>query len=206
VLAVSFHEAAHAWAANRLGDPTAKELGRVTMNPAKHVDIIGSLVVPLFLIVAGGFMFGWAKPVPVRIDNLNNPKRDNAIVSAAGPASNLLLALAAAFLLRILLLLPDAMSFFTEPLTYLCIGLIFINVILAVFNLIPIPPLDGSGVLAAFLPDEWAEKYLSIGAFGMIIVLVILILDPLHIGFWPKIIHPVVNGLVMLFHVVAGIR
>lgn len=205
MLAVSFHEAAHAWVADRLGDPTARQLGRVTMNPLKHIDPVGSVIVPLFLSLAGGIMFGWAKPVPVQVHLLNKPKRDEALVSVAGPISNLVLALVAAILLRVLLMLPASIETAVEPFKYLAIGLIFINVILAVFNMIPIPPLDGSHVVAFFLPDEAAERFMSIGMYGMILVLVLIIMDPLNIGFWPRVIQPIVVAFMGLFEKIAGI-
>jgi Zn-dependent protease len=203
ILAVAFHEAAHGWAANRLGDPTAKLMGRVSLNPIRHIDLVGSIIVPVFLSLAGNFMFGWAKPVPVIRENLNNPRRDNALVAVAGPTSNLLLALAAAILTRALLLLPAAVEFFVAPLVSLCLGLILINTILAVFNMIPIPPLDGSHVLAAFLPVEAAEKYESVGQWGMFLIIILVSWNPL--GLWTKIMNPAIMKFVMLFQTVAGI-
>ena len=203
ILAVSFHEAAHAWVADKLGDSTARLLGRVSLNPIRHVDLIGSIIVPIALaLMPGGFMFGWAKPVPVNSMNLGNPKRDDALVSAAGPASNLVLALFAAILMRLAALLPDSSSFLRDPLLLLMFYLVFIDVILAVFNMIPIPPLDGSGVLAAFLPDAAAEMYLSIRTFGMFIIMALVVADPL--GIWSHFFSPVVMHITNIFGRVAG--
>lgn len=204
LLAVSFHEAAHAWSADRLGDSTARLEGRVTLNPLRHIDLVQSVLVPILLILTLGFAFGSAKPVPVVTSNLNNPRRDSALVSAAGPASNLLLAFGAAVMMRFLVALPEAGEFFTKPLFHLCNGLVLINVILAVFNMIPIPPLDGSGVVAAFLPEDWADRYLAIGQFGFLI-LILLIFDPLQIGFWEKGVQPFVLALNNLYMMIAGL-
>jgi len=206
ICAVSFHEAAHAWTANRLGDPTAGMLGRVTLNPIRHIDPIGSVLVPLFLAVSGsGFMFGWAKPVPVQLHNLSNPKRDNAFIAAAGPVSNLLLALLSAFLLRTISFAPDFLFPVLEPLMNFCAALIFVNVILAIFNIIPIPPLDGGSVLAGFLPDEAAEKYMSMRSYGMLIILLLFMIDPLNMRIWERFIAPIVSTLNRLFWAIGGL-
>lgn len=206
ILAVSFHEAAHAWAADRLGDPSARMMGRVTLNPVKHIDPIGSLLVPLFLAVSGaGFMFGWAKPVPVYLHNLSDPKRDNGLIAAAGPGSNLLQALLAAFLLRTFTFAPDFLFPAIKPFMTFCAASIFVNVILAIFNMVPIPPLDGGSVLAGFLPDDMAEKYMSIRGYGMLIILLIFIIDPLNLGIWERFIAPIVLALNRLFWAIGGI-
>ncbi len=206
ILAVSFHEAAHAWAANRLGDPSAKMMGRVSLNPIRHIDLVGSVIVPLFLAVSGaGVMFGWAKPVPVYLHNLSNPKRDNALIAAAGPASNLLQALFAAFLMRTLSFAPNFVYPLIEPFTTFCAASIFINIILAIFNLIPIPPLDGGSVLAGFLPDEAAEKLMSLRSYGMLIIVLLFFFDPLKLEIWPKVISPIVTFLNRVFWAIGGL-
>ncbi|MCB1153539.1 site-2 protease family protein [bacterium] len=206
ILAVSVHEAAHAWVAWKLGDATAQMLGRVTLNPVRHIDPFGSVIVPIILAVSGGGMFGWAKPVPVDTGNLEEPKKDHALIAAAGPISNLLLALVAAFLLRGLLFLPESLIFVVKPLANLMYALIWINVILAVFNMLPIPPLDGSKVVAILLPDDAAEAYMSIGAYGFLIILLVFFFDPFHLNIWGKYLAPVIQTGTGFFESVAGLK
>lgn len=158
--AVILHEYAHGWAALKLGDPTAKILGRLTLNPIKHIDPIGTILVPIITKLTLGFPFGWAKPVPVNFANLRNPKQDMIFVALAGPATNIVLALIATLLLP---LSPD-----------LFIMAIGINLMLAIFNMIPIPPLDGSRVVAGLLPTPLARQYLYLEPFGFIILLVLI--------------------------------
>lgn len=158
--AVILHECAHGWVALKFGDPTAKLLGRLTLNPFKHIDPIGTVLVPIITKLTLGFPFGWAKPVPVNFANLNNPKRDMIFVALAGPAVNIVLALAASFLYP-----------FGPKIFGLAVG---INLMLATFNMMPIPPLDGSRVVAGLLPTSLARKYLYLEPFGFIIVIVLL--------------------------------
>ena len=162
LIAVVFHEVAHGWVANRLGDPTAKNLGRLTLNPIAHIDLFGTILVPVMLIVANSpFVFGYAKPVPVNFFNLRNPKRDMMWVAAAGPVMNLLLALGFVVVWR--LFLPQsradlASSAFLTPLVLMAQGGLLINISLAVFNLFPLPPLDGGRVLVGLLPEPWSVQ------------------------------------------------
>jgi len=194
LFAITIHEASHGWAAYRMGDPTAYNLGRVSINPIVHIDPIGTILLPILLPLLHLPPFGWAKPVPVNPYNLRNPRRDNLVISAAGPLSNLLTAFVALILLLILKFASPAIAFFLRnfelsravlprgfyPLEGLAMVLYFaglINIYLAVFNLIPVPPLDGSGVLMGLLSDEAAQKYDRIRPFGFIIVLALLYLN-----------------------------
>ena len=189
LFSVVIHECAHAIAAERAGDPTARMLGRITLNPVPHIDPIGSILVPVLLIVTNStFFIAWAKPVPVNPYNFRNPRRDDIIVSFAGPLSNLILAVAfALLLLAVIVLVPAAreMSFWQSSYFKLFNYAIWINLILAFFNLIPIPPLDGSHILRNVLPPEAARKYDRIQPYGFIILLAAIYFNLLAIFFLP---------------------
>lgn len=180
IFSLVIHEMAHAWTALRLGDPTARDAGRLTLNPIPHLDPVGSVLVPAVLALTGSIMLGWAKPVPVNPGRLNNPRDDHPRVAAAGPLSNLLLALLAATGLGLALRFggPAAWSG-VGPAGFLVVlfrGGILINVVLAVFNLLPLPLLDGSWILQRFLPPAVRARYQALGRYGMPIVVGFLLL------------------------------
>lgn len=176
LFAITVHEVAHGWAARRLGDPTAMMLGRLTLNPVKHVDPLGTVLIPaLLLFMHAPFLFGWAKPVPVTWQNLHNPKRDMALVAAAGPAANLLMALLWALLAKLGLALAPSLGSFALPMVLMGKVGITINLVLMVLNLLPLPPLDGGRVLVGLLPGPLAWKVSRIEPYGFPILLVLLI-------------------------------
>ena len=177
ITAITLHEAAHGWVAWKLGDDTARRAGRVTFNPARHIDPFGTLVLPaLLLLMRVPFVFGYAKPVPVNFARLRRPRRDMVWVAAAGPASNLVMAYLAALLLYAAVHVPGtAGSWVFENLK----NALLLNVVLAVFNLLPIPPLDGSRVVLGLLPRDLAIRYARLERYGMAIVVGLIALPPL---------------------------
>ena len=177
LIAITFHEAAHAYAAWRLGDDTALRAGRVTFNPLKHVDAFGTIVVPALLLVAGSpFLFGWAKPVPVAFNRLTRPRRDMALVAVAGPLTNVMLAFASAMLLHLVWLAPEPTSRWLAQTLYQSLVL---NLVLAIFNLLPIPPLDGSRILLSVMPGVLARPYAKLERFGLLILLGLVFVVPM---------------------------
>lgn len=171
LFALSIHESAHAWTADRFGDPTARLMGRVTLNPLAHIDLIGTIIFPVMLAVIGAPVFGWAKPVMVNPNNLRNRRRDGMLVSAAGPVSNLL---TAAVTILVFLALKGTGLLASPPVFTILLFLIIINIYLAVFNLIPIPPLDGSGVLEGMLRGSALRAYEQIRPYGFFILILII--------------------------------
>ncbi|HEY5601537.1 MAG TPA: site-2 protease family protein [Gammaproteobacteria bacterium] len=174
LFAITVHEVAHGWVAKRLGDPTAMLMGRLTLNPLKHIDPIGTVLLPIAMLVITGFMFGWAKPVPITWDNLKHPKRDIALVAVAGPTANLLMALFWALVLKIALLLPASAATVSIPLSYMGFAGIFINGILMILNLLPLPPLDGGRIMSSLLPGPWSYKFSRLEPYGLLILMVLL--------------------------------
>ena len=176
LFSLTVHEMAHAWTADRLGDPTARLLGRVSLNPIVHADLIGTVVFPLLSMVSGAMLIGWAKPVPVNLRYLHHPRRDYMLVAAAGPASNLILAVFSAILLAIVPISPQTLgeSNVSVPIAALLSRLVQLNVLLAVFNMIPIPPLDGGNVLAGLLPPNFAALFNKIRPYGFILLYVLV--------------------------------
>jgi len=197
LFAITIHEAAHGWAANKLGDPTAMIMGRVTLNPIAHIDPIGTVLLPLLLVIMRAPPFGWAKPVPVNPMNLKNPKKDNLLISAAGPVSNFCVAIVAGIILKILLTItgntaPPGFNI-TQVLVTILYYSVLLNVFLAVFNLIPIPPLDGSGILLGLVSEEAAQKIEQLRPYGFIIVIGMMWLGVLTFIFSP--IQKIINIL-----------
>jgi Zn-dependent protease len=174
LLSLTVHEAAHAWTADRRGDPTARMLGRISLNPIVHIDLIGTIILPLVAAISNWPIIGWAKPVPVNIMRLRHPRRDFVLVAAAGPISNLLQATVAGMAYRIVYATiepsNDAYLIQSGLFATICVHAVQINILLALFNLIPVPPLDGGNVLAGLLPPQAARVFISLRPFGFIIL------------------------------------
>ena len=171
ILSLSFHEAAHAWAADRLGDPTARHLGRLTLNPLAHIDWIGTVLFPLIASLSGVPLIGWAKPVPVDARNLRHPRRDFALVALAGPVSNLILATLAAIAFEILAKTSGYVNIGGQIL----ITAVLLNVLLALFNMFPIPPLDGGNVLMGLVPLRTARAINWLRPYGFVIIYALML-------------------------------
>ncbi len=186
---VIFHEVSHGWIASRLGDQTARRAGRLTLNPIPHIDLFGSIILPALLALARAPVFGWAKPVPVNPAGFRSPVTGMALVAAGGPITNLLLALIGG---RLILPAVDGMGLVAD----ITLGFIFLNVVLAVFNLLPIPPLDGSRVLRVFLPPKGRELLNQIEPFGIIILFVLLFVFDEALAFLVPIILNVTRWIV----------
>ena len=178
LFSLTVHETAHAWTASRLGDQTARLLGRVSLNPIVHADLVGTVLFPLMASLTGVPLLGWAKPVPVNVRNLRNGRRDYVLVAAAGPASNLLLAVGASIALNLVTVSPIRLGEpnFSAPMASLLSGAILINVVLAIFNMLPIPPLDGGNVLSGLLPRQLGARFDAVmRPYGFILLYALLL-------------------------------
>lgn len=184
LFAITVHEVSHGWVANKLGDPTAKMLGRLTLNPIKHIDPLGTIIVPLAMMLLGGILFGWAKPVPISPNNLRG-RRDMALVAVAGPISNLIMALLWALIGRAAQL--TGTEAIAVPLSLMGQAGVFINVILAVLNLLPLPPLDGGRVVSNLLPPRLSAQYDKIEPYGFFILVGLLVIGALQYIMAPPI-------------------
>lgn len=200
LLAVTVHEAAHAYAANFFGDGTAKFLGRMTLNPIKHIDILGTIIIPLTMFILTSFVFGWAKPVPVNAQNFKNPRRDMALVALAGPLSNIVMAFAWAGMTAIGVAGLSSSAWYAEPLVLMGLIGIRVNILLAVFNLLPLPPLDGGRVLVAVLPPKAANTVSQLEPWGFPILLLLLFTGVLSFLLLPILYSALAwfNGLIHL--------
>ncbi len=187
LFAITLHEVAHGWVALRLGDPTARMMGRLSLNPLRHVDPVGTVVVPVFLFLVGGILFGWARPVPVTWENLRHPRRDMALVAAAGPLANLVMGLLWAGVMRLGLAMGEA-SAVALFLVYSGVAGVFINVVLMVLNLLPLPPLDGGRIVTGLLPPRAAAAYSRIEPWGILILVALLFTGVLGRIIWPPLI------------------
>lgn len=186
ILAITLHEAAHGYAARYFGDPTAWQAGRISLNPLRHIDPIGTLLLPLLLaLFKSPILFGWAKPVPVSIHRLRHPKRDMLWVAAAGPAVNLLMAVGWTALLKLDTLIPYNML--SQPLALMCQVGIGINLSLAMLNLFPLPPLDGGRIVVSLLPEPLASQFAQLERWGFFILIALLYLGALDVTVWPLV-------------------
>jgi len=201
LFAISFHESAHAWVALKCGDPTARDLGRISLNPIRHIDPFGSVILPILLYLSAGLLFGYAKPPPVRLERTRNPRVADVLVSAAGPLSNFLLAIigvAVWFVIRHVKVGEAAYNSVMVPLDAVAYSFVAVNLSLGVFNLIPIPPLDGSWVLASLLGESARLFFAQIGRFGFLILIVLS-----YTGILSRILVPVLTTLINLAERVA---
>jgi Zn-dependent protease len=185
IFAITVHEASHGYAAKHFGDLTADKMGRITLNPIKHIDPIGTILLPALTLMLGGILFGWAKPVPVNFANLNNPKKDMLWVAAAGPASNFIMAIFWVLVLKYSASAPEVAAFFLLEMSK--VG-IMINLVLMVLNLLPLPPLDGGRIAVSLLPMDLAMKFSQIERYGFIILIALL-----FTGILGKIISPMID-------------
>ncbi len=194
LLAITLHEAAHGWMASKFGDHTARMMGRVTLNPVKHIDPVGTIVVPLaLLLMSTGFIFGWAKPVPINFNALRSPKSGMIWVALAGPGANLIMAIGWIFIAILSINIPVMLKMAGAG--------IFINILLAVFNLLPIPPLDGSRVISALLPNPLAYKYNQLERYGFLILIGLM-----FIGGFSYIVWPIVGLALSSLSVISGLN
>lgn len=190
IFAITVHEAAHGYVARYFGDMTAHLQGRISLNPIRHIDPLGTILIPVLTLAAGGILFGWAKPVPVDFSRLRNPKRDMLWVAAAGPVANLVMAVFWALVINLSSSVPPD---FAMPMAYMGQAGIMINVVLMVLNLLPLPPLDGGRIAVSLLPNRLAERYARVEQYGFIILLVLLFTGILSI-----ILNPFIRGTIGL--------
>ncbi|MCC6916175.1 site-2 protease family protein [Nitrosomonas sp.] len=202
IFAITLHEAAHGYVARHFGDLTAEMAGRISLNPLRHIDPVGTILIPLMmfmtskLVMGSGLLFGWAKPVPVNFGRLRQPKKDMLWVAAAGPGANLLMAFFWAAVIKLGMSMPD--SVYIKPMVLMGIAGIEINVVLMVLNLLPLPPLDGGRIAVSLLPNSLAWKFAQIEPYGFVILLVLLVSGALNVVLWP-LITITKQMIVMLF-------
>lgn len=185
LFAITVHEAAHGYVAKYFGDLTADRMGRISLNPLKHIDPFGTILLPALTVMLGGILFGWAKPVPVNFANLRNPKKDMLWVAAAGPAANFVMAIFWAFMIKLSINMPETIAY---PLALMGKAGVTINIVLMVLNLLPLPPLDGGRIAVSLLPHNLAQPFAQIERYGFIILIVLL-----FTGVLGKILMPVIG-------------
>jgi Zn-dependent protease len=185
IFAITMHEAAHGYAARHFGDMTARDAGRITLNPIKHIDLFGTIILPAMTVMLGGILFGWAKPVPVNFARLHHPKKDMLWVAAAGPASNFVMAIFWMLLMKFAGAFPPAIAF---PLGLMAEAGIAINIVLMVLNLLPLPPLDGGRIAVSLLPNHLAHPFAQMERYGFVILIVLL-----FTGLLSKILSPLIS-------------
>lgn len=185
IFAITVHEAAHGYAAKYFGDMTAYKAGRISLNPIRHIDLFGTIILPALTLVLGGILFGWAKPVPVDFSRLRNPKRDMLWVAAAGPASNFVMAIFWVFVIKLSMGAPESIAF---PLAMMGKAGITINIVLMVLNLLPLPPLDGGRIAVSLLPMKYAMKFAQVERYGFIILIALMFSGVLN-----QILNPLIN-------------
>ena len=209
IIAIVFHEVAHGLAARRFGDTTAESMGRLTLNPVKHVDPFGTIILPMLLAIAHAPIFGWARPVPVRSDRMRNPRRDMILVALAGPGMNLLLAVLATLVLAGALALGNSGPMSAGGLLASnALNFLLINIFLAVFNLIPLPPFDGGHVVEGLLPPTLAASFKRLGRYSLLILILLLLILPMlspELNIVGKAITPIVTAIARLFLGAAGL-
>lgn len=198
IFAITVHEVAHGWVALQFGDRTAQMMGRLTLNPIKHIDPLGTIIIPGVLLMTGGFMFGWAKPVPVTYQNLRKPKSDMAWVALAGPMANLIMAVIWAIVAKMGLVAYSSGIAMGEPMIYMGVAGIMINTMLMTLNLLPLPPLDGGRILVSLLPGPLAWQVGRIEPYGFFILVGLLYFGILSMVLWP-LIYAFINLLAMVF-------
>jgi Zn-dependent protease len=208
IIAIVFHEVAHGLVARRLGDPTAAAMGRLTLNPLKHIDPFGTVILPMALAVAHAPVFGWAKPVPVIKERLRNPRRDMVLVALAGPGMNLLLALVGTMVLGVTMAMSDGQpTGMLDLVAQNAVNFLLINIFLAVFNLIPLPPFDGGHVVEGLLPPSLARPFATLGRFALPVLIFLLLILPMlspRANVVARLVSPIVEAIARFFLGLAG--
>lgn len=196
LFAITVHEAAHGYAAKYFGDMTAYKAGRISLNPIRHIDLFGTIILPALTLALGGILFGWAKPVPVDFSRLRNPKRDMLWVAAAGPASNFVMAIIWVFVFKFSMSAPESITY---PLAMMAKAGISINIVLMVLNLLPLPPLDGGRIAVSLLPMQYAMKFAQLERYGFIILIALM-----FSGVLSQILNPLINVVYALIYSLFG--
>lgn len=210
VIAIVFHEVAHGLVARQLGDPTAEERGRLSLNPIRHIDPFGTIILPLILAISHAPVFGWAKPVPVNYRRLNHPRRDMVLVALAGPGMNLLLAIVGAIILAATIAMSaGAQGFVAALVAANALNFVLINIFLAVFNLLPVPPFDGGHVVEGLLPRPLSRRFRKIGRYSLLVLIILLLVLPAispQADIVGRVISPIVGRIARFFLGIVGVQ